>query len=97
MHSSQRIYSGTCDKICHLVTNINIEFNQLSSKISSEYITMELKKKKETFMIYGILEIVLSRLHALAGSIFGLIKSFQTCADVHKNRSPYKHREKLRC
>lgn len=48
-------------------------------------------------MIYRILEIVLSRLHALAGSIFGLIKSFQTCGDVHKSRSPYKHREKLRC
>lgn len=49
--------------------------------------------QKETFLSYRILETVLSGLHALTGSIFGLIKSFQTCSGVHKSRSPYKHRE----
>lgn len=49
--------------------------------------------QKETFLSYRILEIVLPGLHALAGSIFGLIKGFQTCSGVHKSRSPHKHRE----
>lgn len=43
--------------------------------------------QRETSVSYRILEIVLSRLHALAGSIFGLIKSFQTCGDVHKTEA----------
>ncbi|KAM9293348.1 LOW QUALITY PROTEIN: uncharacterized protein RDI95_002962 [Morus bassanus] len=51
--------------------------------------------QKETFLSYRTLELVLSRLHALVGSIFGLIKgsNLQTCGAVHKSRSPYKHRE----
>lgn len=49
--------------------------------------------QKETLVRYTILEIVLSGLHSLVGSGFGLIKSFQTCADVHKSRSPYRHKE----
>lgn len=48
--------------------------------------------QKGTFLSSRILEIFFLRLRVLAGSIFGLIKGPQICSDVHKSRSPYRHR-----
>lgn len=48
--------------------------------------------QKGTFLSSRILEVFFLRLRVLAGSIFGLIKGPQICSDVHKSRSPYRHR-----
>uniref|UniRef100_A0A8C9F0E2 Uncharacterized protein n=1 Tax=Pavo cristatus TaxID=9049 RepID=A0A8C9F0E2_PAVCR len=78
------------------IQNLLLRYKYKTQNLIDELVKYPLStlscSQKGTFLSSRILEIFFLRLCVLAGTISSLIKGFQICSDVHKSRSPYRHR-----